>query len=274
MLTEKPFDTGEVALNVAEGANNGVPLVLLHGSTRWWREWEPVLPSLEPGWHVYALDLRGHGQSGRDGERYRLADYSRDVDAFVRRGVDQPVVLVGYSLGALVSIMVAAQSPERVRALILLDPPLYLRDGSRSLGGDTNEWFHFLRQILAVAPTYEAILSYMQAMQPESPVAQRETFARILSQLAPESLDVAIRNELVDSTAFLSALAQIGCPTLIIRADPTRGGLIPDEDAEFAREHIPDVTLATVANAAHHELLNDPFCAEMLRAIEKFLPMV
>ena len=65
MLSEKSFDTGELPLNYAEGPTSGPPLVLLHGLTGWWHAWEPCLPQLTPTWHVYAVDLRGHGQSGR-----------------------------------------------------------------------------------------------------------------------------------------------------------------------------------------------------------------
>ncbi len=270
-MDEKTFNTGELALNYAEGAPNGTPLLLLHGSTRWWREWEPAIPMLEANWQVYALDLRGHGHSGRDGDHYRQADYTRDVEAFIRRGIDRPAVIMGYSLGAVVATMLAAQSPGRVSALVLLDPPLFMRDRARSLGGETNQWMQFLRQTLAVAPTYEAIVAAMRAMQPDTPAEKIDTFARILSLLAPETLDIALHNEMIDSAAYNDALRQIACPTLLIRADPARGGLIPDADVDFARAHIEHLAVVSVANAAHHELLEGDFAAQTLDAMQSFL---
>jgi pimeloyl-ACP methyl ester carboxylesterase len=270
MLTEKPFDTGELTLNVAEGPDNGAPVVLLHGSTRWWHEWEPAIPLLEPDWHIYAVDLRGHGHSGR-GAHYRQADYVRDVDAFIKRGIDQPAVVAGYSLGAVVAILLAAQSPERVRAVVLLDPPIYVKGRDYKLTGETNQWIQFLRQTVTAAPTYDEIIAYMRSMQPDGDPARQDEFARILSLLAPETLDAALRNEMLDAPVLADALLQIRCPTLLVRADPTRGGLIADEDVEYVQTHILNLTVASVAHAAHHELLEPDFRAQTLGAMQTFL---
>ena len=67
MLTERTFDAGDVSLNYAEGPPAGPPLVLLHGSSLRWQHFLPVIPLLGWRWHLYALDLRGHGRSGRGG---------------------------------------------------------------------------------------------------------------------------------------------------------------------------------------------------------------
>src|SRR5437868_9962710 len=108
MVTEKTFNTGEITLNYAEEVTNGQPIVLLHGATRWWHDWDKMIPMLTPHWHPYALDLRGHGKSGRHGEDYRLTDYTRDILSLLRREVNEPAVLLGHSLGALAAITAAA----------------------------------------------------------------------------------------------------------------------------------------------------------------------
>ena len=63
MLVERRFDTGEVVLNYAKGPNNGPPILLIHGITSNWRNFLPIMPSITMRWHVYAIDLRGHGKS-------------------------------------------------------------------------------------------------------------------------------------------------------------------------------------------------------------------
>jgi len=126
MFKEGQFDTGTVTINYAEGPQSGPPLVLLHGGGDRWQYFTPLLPTLATRWHVYAVDLRGHGASGRVPGQYRPEHYTADVTAFIENNFDVPAALLGHSLGGWVALMAAAQLKEKVRALILGDPPLNL----------------------------------------------------------------------------------------------------------------------------------------------------
>jgi pimeloyl-ACP methyl ester carboxylesterase len=79
MLTEHSFDAGTVALNIAEGPDNGPPLVLLHGGSGRWQAWDPIIPDLIARWQLFAPDLRGHARSGRVTGRYAIRDYAGDI---------------------------------------------------------------------------------------------------------------------------------------------------------------------------------------------------
>ena len=85
------------------------PLILIHGSANSaavWGVWQPALA--EQGWPSYAIDLRGHGQSGpRDLSHTSMQDYAADVTMLVTQ-CRQPPVLIGWSMGGLVALMVAA----------------------------------------------------------------------------------------------------------------------------------------------------------------------
>src|SRR5262245_39504760 len=74
-----------------------------------------------------ALDLRGHGDSDHAvPPAYRLDDYAKDLAAFAAaRGLNH-VDLIGHSLGGMVASLYAAQSPDRVRSLIVVDSPLLI----------------------------------------------------------------------------------------------------------------------------------------------------
>ncbi len=124
MLTEQPFDTGTVTLNVAAGPANGAPLVLLHGGSGRWQGWEPIVPDLIARWQIFAPDLRGQGKSGHVPGRYALRDYADDITALLRERVREPAVLFGHSLGGIIALMVAAQCPALVRAVAVGDSPL------------------------------------------------------------------------------------------------------------------------------------------------------
>ena len=75
------------------------------------------------------MDLRGHGRSGRAPGRYDLMEYVEDVEALIRHLGDEPAVVIGHSLGAMISIGLASEHPSLVRALVLEDPPLGAFDG-------------------------------------------------------------------------------------------------------------------------------------------------
>ena len=97
-------------------------LWLLHGLGRCWDDFAPIIGELTAWWHVHAYSHRGHGESARTPGAYRVADYVPDLVAALK-DAKKKCVLIGHSLGALVSIGVAAKVPELVTAVVLLDPP-------------------------------------------------------------------------------------------------------------------------------------------------------
>ena len=86
-MREQQFHTGVVEINYAEGPPAGPPIVLLHGVTRRWVDFLPILPTLLLRWQVFALDFRGHGQSDRTPGQYRVIDYVSDSVANVSDNV-------------------------------------------------------------------------------------------------------------------------------------------------------------------------------------------
>lgn len=86
--------------------------------------YRPLFEALDPSLDVVAMDARGHGFSSLHADPKRLRTwnpYRRDLEAFVEP-LRQPVVLVGHSMGATVSMELAAARPDLVRGLVLIDP--------------------------------------------------------------------------------------------------------------------------------------------------------
>src|SRR5688572_3546625 len=111
-----------------------------------WQRFDQYIPALQQQWHVYACDLRGHGQSRWARTSYRLTDYPRDTTAFIERCVGEPTVLVGFSMGALITLGVAAQCPQLIRAIVLLEPPLMYRECSMQEMGWVYEYFTWVKE--------------------------------------------------------------------------------------------------------------------------------
>lgn len=123
-FTEKQATVNGVRLNYGEGPPGGVPLLLVHGQGSDWKSYAGALPALAPNFHVFAVDVHGHGGSERTPGRYRAQEVAEDLAAFVEEVVGEPVVVSGHSSGGQLAALLAARWPERVRAVMLEDPPM------------------------------------------------------------------------------------------------------------------------------------------------------
>jgi pimeloyl-ACP methyl ester carboxylesterase len=110
-----------VRLRYAEqGDPHGHPVILLHGYSDSWFSFSRVLPLLDRRYHVYALDLRGHGESDRPEGGYDMRVLGADVVAFMNAERLARVTVVGHSMGSMVAQQVALAVPERVARLVLV----------------------------------------------------------------------------------------------------------------------------------------------------------
>jgi pimeloyl-ACP methyl ester carboxylesterase len=269
MLTEKSFDTGELTINYAEGENNGAPLVLLHGlSSRWQSTWNTFLPSLVPDWHVFAPDLRGHGKSGRAGEDYSLTDYARDIAAFLGEIVSEPAVLMGHSLGAVTAFATAALVPEHIRALVLLDPPLFTRNLGVNSAPGVKTWFGWVYETMKSNPTYEEVLTSCRKFIPEASEAEIQAVADQIIGVAPETVTYALQNRLFEAYDIEDALHRITCPVLLLYGGWDVGAAMRDEDAAFFAEHCPKVIVSKFPHIGH---LLDQDKETVLPQVKQFL---
>lgn len=104
----------------------GEPLLLLHGNGENGGYFVHQMEAFAAHYHVYALDTRGHGQSPRGEEPFRLATFADDLLDFLEQHALERVHLLGFSDGANIALLFGLKYPERVKSLILnggnLDP--------------------------------------------------------------------------------------------------------------------------------------------------------
>jgi len=105
------------------GPEHAPPLVLLHALGERATDWDVVAGPLSARRRVYAVDLRGHGDSAWPGE-YSLELMRDDVLALLDGAGLDAVDLIGHSMGGVVAYLVAAAQPRRVRTLVLEDVPI------------------------------------------------------------------------------------------------------------------------------------------------------
>lgn len=111
------------------GAPHGddrAPVLLVHGLGGSHLNWVRIAPALTDDRHVVAIDLPGFGLTPGAGRRTTVQANARLLGRFIDEVLGRPAVLVGNSMGGMVSALLAAKRPELVTGLCLVDPSLPL----------------------------------------------------------------------------------------------------------------------------------------------------
>ncbi len=117
------FYSHRLKLQFWDWGKEGKPtLLLVHGGMDHARNWDWVARSLREHFHVYALDLRGHGNSQQaPGAMYSLPEHVLDLSALADIINDFPIYLIGHSLGGAIAIHYTGIYPERVKKLVAIE---------------------------------------------------------------------------------------------------------------------------------------------------------
>ena len=110
------FYSDRLKLQFWDWGTEGKPvLILVHGTRDHARSWDWIARALRDDYHVYALDLRGHGNSAwAPGALYSVPEHILDLTVFADIIGKYPVRLIGHSLGAMVSLYFSGTYPEKV----------------------------------------------------------------------------------------------------------------------------------------------------------------
>jgi pimeloyl-ACP methyl ester carboxylesterase len=260
-----------------EGPAAGWPVTLLHGGGQTRHAWRGVVDALVgQGWRCFAVDLRGHGDSdwAKDGD-YTVDAYARDCAALVGQ-FDRPPVLVGASLGGVISVIAEGElRPGGSTALVVADiaPDLNLAGIARvrNFMGAHDGGFSSLKD------ASEAIAAYTGKPPRSSSTAgllrvlrQRED-GRWYWHWDPRVLTSGLGDDApVEVGARMgAALERVTVPTLLVR------GLVSDvvtaQGAEDFVLRAPNAERADVGGAGHMVAgdQNDAFAEATLSFLDR-----
>ncbi len=111
-------------LHVLDWGGDGQPILCIHATGFLAALWHPVAVALTRRAHVFALDLRGHGDS-EPGDSYWWSVFADDVAGVLSALDSRSAVLVGHSVGGAAAALCTARRPGLVRGLVLVDPVIF-----------------------------------------------------------------------------------------------------------------------------------------------------
>lgn len=171
-IGENYFHTGEVIMNYVVGPANGTPLVFIPGQSVTWEEYTLILPKLADKFQVFAVTLRGHGESSWTPDKYTFNQLGQDMTIFLQGVVGKPAIIVGNSSGGVLTSWLAANAPECVKAIILEDPPLFRCDWPNIKGTVVYDMFLGLsRMAVAGGGGFAKVFERMTQVTESSPGA-------------------------------------------------------------------------------------------------------
>lgn len=240
-------------------------LVLIHGFGGDKDAWLRLVPALDDGRRVLAVDLAGHGDSPAEpGAAYALPRYVADVTAWLEAVAPGRVDLAGNSMGGSIATVVALERPDRVRALVLLDPA----------GGPTPtmSWLDSVpaggaNPLVPTTPAeFDRLLAFVYHRPPTLPGIARTVLADRAAGRAPFLRDLLSNLEATQGP-LLDRLPEVRTPTLLIWGAADR--VLDVSAAPFWAEALPDARLAVLDGVGHVPMMEAP--GETARLIRDFL---
>ncbi len=269
-----------VQINLATWEGNAGPILCVHGITANCRCWDVLAAALTPDFHVMAMDLRGRGQSEKPSAGYSLDYHLRDINCLLDDLEIEKAVIMGHSLGAFIGLAFAAEYPQRIDRLILVD-------GGGDLSAEQmTKVFEGIKPALdrlgQIFPSAEAYLDKMKQapyLHPWSPAI--ETYCRyeieevdggVRTNIDPAHIQEEAANiRKVDCARFYPGLQ---CKVLILRAPngllSQDDLLLPEDVINKMTDKIPEVGRFDVAGTNHYGILMKPHEARD-QAIRDFL---
>ncbi len=229
------------------------PLVLIHGSGGSRLHWPPQLRRL-PNYHVFGLDLPGHGDSPGEGETTIVGYVGRVVEWLDEQGIER-AVLAGHSMGGAIAMTAALDEPDRVAGLVLVGTGGRLRVNGEILQASADP--------LRFEETVEVVTTW--AFSDQAP----EKLVALAKMRMLETRPEVIHRDFIACNRFdiCDRLPEIQAPTLILCGE--QDVLTPLRYARHLDDEISESTLVLMEGAGHMVMLERPL--EVTGAVEKYL---
>jgi len=254
----------------------GRPILMVHGLGGSAVNWMAVGPDFASNHHAYALDLAGFGRTPLFHRSAALGANAKLVDSFIEEVIGEPVILIGNSMGGHIAILEAADHPQSVTRLVLVDPAVpgvhVRRPDPTTLGVVAALSLPGLAEIVIdrrarmLGP--ERLVEQTIALVAADPSRVNGALLEAHMQLTRERSNLGRQN----SRAFMQAVRSLGlrmadprfwarmkkveAPTLVVHGELDR--LIPLAAARDLVRRRPEWTLEILEGVGHVPMMETP----------------
>ena len=248
------------------GNPNARPLILIHGLDRVARTFDHLAPHFTETFHVIAMDMRGHGDSGWDPEgRYLVEDHVGDVEGLVQQLGLKNITIWGNSTGGRVAQVFAGKHPELVAAVISEDVgperPRQIADNySRRVAQEDAGWASE-EELLAQLRKSNAGVSDAVLVPYVRYGTQRRADGRLVWKRDPQLVKGFV------ATDLWRFVREIKAPILYVIGG--RSTIVPLDTQEELKKTLPKVRIITMPGLGHYPSDEKP--QEFLAIVDEFL---
>jgi len=248
------------------GSGGKQPLILLHGIARVAHTFDHLAPHFSGNYHVIAVDMRGHGDSGWDPQgAYLVEDYVGDIEGLVAQLQLRNIVLWGNSTGGRVAQVFAGSHPELVSAVIVEDV------GPERPAAISNRRAHRMSLEAQGWASVDELFAQVKIDYPRTAEPVLRGFVQHGSKQNAEGRvvwkrDPAILNGFVP-TELWAIVRKIKAPIIYILGGGST--IVPPETQEQLRRALPQVEIVTMPGLGHYPSDEEP--DDFLAIVDRFL---
>jgi len=221
-------------------------VVLIHGWACDSNYWNAQIDALRAKYTVVAVNLAGHGASEGNRTDWSMGNYGEDVATVVRQLLNQQIVLVGHSMGAVVALEAARRIGDRVIGIIAIDslksiglPPMRPQEIDRKLAPFRDNF---------IGATRQYVTDNMFEKGADPILVQKVAYDM---SLEPPQVAIASMQSLL-AMNLTALLPDIHVPVLAINSD-----LNPTDEARI-RKYLPDFKVDVLEHTGHFLMMEAP----------------
>ena len=247
------------------GEGNKPPLVLSHGFSDNGLCWTPVVRKLEKDYDVIMIDARGHGLTDTPDDGYTIPNMSNDLVGLIKELHLSKPILMGHSMGSIISAYTAAYYPDLISAIILEDP-----------GFGAMKWM----PPFVLKSLFKFFMKRVNKKSGGTEAGYRDVCRNMNSKWSDEEVDCwgkaqfqfssderkGIFNKLEFDIPWRDLFQKIKCPVLLITADK---GLTKMKTAQEIQKLWKNITWVQLLNSGHN-IRRDNFIG-FIDALDVFL---
>ena len=244
----------DLVLVADEWVGSGPTVLMLHGGGQNRFSWKNTGQILaDQGFHVIALDSRGHGDSDRSPDATYTVDALCADTLAVLEQIGRPVILIGASMGGMTGILVAdAAGPEKVTKLVLVDVvPRYEKSGSARI---REFMFSHVHGFATLEDAADAVAEYLpHRAKPRSPDGLKKNLRRRDGRWYwhwdPQFLTAPADDSFVREEKLERAAIGLTIPILLIRGKLS--DVVSPEGVKDFLEKVPHAEFVELSDAGH-----------------------